>query len=145
MVERSVHIREVRGSSPLLPTTVKTFKKEAVVNTVPKVYTRCLLHTQEVTGSSPVSSTMPLVLPQKESPVLEILDLLFEPELRRRLMVRQMSNGKLFLKYQPELRLRIHNEINLKNDIALLDKLREFLGDSRPSPSLAKEFLSGYY
>ena len=60
-------------------------------------------------------------------------------------MVRQMSNDELFLKYQPELRLKIHNQINLKNDIALLDKFREFLGDSRPSPSLAKEFLSGCY
>ena len=60
-------------------------------------------------------------------------------------MVRQMSNDELFLKYHPELRLRIHNEINLKNDIVLLDKFREFLGDSRPSPSLAREFISGYH
>ena len=60
-------------------------------------------------------------------------------------MVRQMSNDELFLKYQPELRPKIHNEINLKNDIALLDRFREFLGDSRPSPSLAKEFISGYH
>ena len=60
-------------------------------------------------------------------------------------MVRQMSNDELFLKYQPELRLKIHNEINLKSDIALLDKFREFLGDSRPSPSLAREFISGYH
>ncbi|MBA7661547.1 Tyrosine recombinase XerC [subsurface metagenome] len=29
-------------------------------------------------------------------------------------MVRQMFNGELFLKYQPELRLKIHNQINLK-------------------------------
>ncbi len=48
-------------------------------------------------------------------------------------MLRQMSNDELFLKYHPELRIRIHNEINLKNDIALLDKFRKFLGDSRPS------------
>ncbi|MFC1991458.1 tyrosine-type recombinase/integrase [Chloroflexota bacterium] len=60
-------------------------------------------------------------------------------------MVRQMSNDELFLKYQPEMRLKIHNQINLKSDIALLDKFREFLGDSRPSPSLAKEFISGYH
>ena len=60
-------------------------------------------------------------------------------------MVRQMSNDELFLKYHPELRLRIHNEINLKNDITLLDKFRGFLGGSRPSPSLAKEFISGYH
>ncbi|MFC1904907.1 hypothetical protein ACFLXT_04010 [Chloroflexota bacterium] len=46
-----------------------------------------------------------------------------------------MSNDELFLKYHPELRLKIHNEINLKNDIVLLDKFREFLGDSRPSPA----------
>jgi len=60
-------------------------------------------------------------------------------------MVRQMSNDELFLKYHPELRLRIHNEVNLKNDIVLLDKFREFLGNSRPSPSLAREFISGYH
>ena len=60
-------------------------------------------------------------------------------------MVRQLSNEELFLKYQPELLLRIHNEINLKNDIALLDKFRGFLGDCRSSPSLAKEFISGYH
>ena len=73
------------------------------------------------------------------------MDIIFGPELRGRLMVRQMSNDELFLKYQPELRLKIHNEINLKNDIALLDRFRKFLGDSRPSPSLAKEFISGYH
>ena len=56
-----------------------------------------------------------------------------------------MSNDELFLKYRPEMRLKIHNEINLKNDIALLDKFREFLGDERPSPSLAREFISGYH
>ena len=50
-------------------------------------------------------------------------------------MVRQMSNDELFPKYHPELRLRIHNEINLKNDIVLLDKFREFLGDSRLIPA----------
>ncbi|HEY87095.1 MAG TPA: tyrosine-type recombinase/integrase, partial [Dehalococcoidia bacterium] len=60
-------------------------------------------------------------------------------------MVKQMSNDELFLKYQPELLLKIHNEINLKSDIALLDKFRKFLGDSRPSPSLAKEFISRYH
>jgi len=61
---------------------------------------------------------MSLVLLQEESPVLEILELLFGPELRRGLMVRQMFNDELFLKYQPELRLRIHNQINLKTDIS---------------------------
>ncbi|MFC1982930.1 tyrosine-type recombinase/integrase [Chloroflexota bacterium] len=60
-------------------------------------------------------------------------------------MVRQMFNDELFLKYQTELRLKIHNPINLKNDIKLLVKFREFLGDSRPSQSLAKEFISGYH
>jgi site-specific recombinase XerD len=85
------------------------------------------------------------VLLQKESPVLEALEIIFGPELKRRLMVKQMSNDELFLKYQPELLLKIHNEINLKNDIVLLDKFRKFLGDSRPSPSLAKEFISRYH
>jgi len=70
-----------------------------MVDCIPELYNERLLHTQEVTGSNPVSPTMSLVLPQKESPILEILDLLFEPELRRRLMVRQMSNDELFLKY----------------------------------------------
>jgi len=56
-----------------------------------------------------------------------------------------MSNDELFLKYQPELQLKIHNTINLKNDISLLDKFREFLRGSRPSPSLAKEFLARYH
>jgi len=60
-------------------------------------------------------------------------------------MVRQMSNDELFLKYQPELRLKIHNPINLKSDIALLDKFKVFLGNTGPTPSLAKEFISGYY
>ncbi|MFC1957467.1 tyrosine-type recombinase/integrase [Chloroflexota bacterium] len=60
-------------------------------------------------------------------------------------MLRQMSNDELFRSYQPELLLKIHNQINLKNDIALLDKFREFLGDSRPSPLLAREFISRYH
>jgi len=33
----------------------------------------------------------------------------------------------------------------LKNDIALLHRFKDFLGNSRPSPSLAKEFISNYY
>ena len=81
------------------------------------MYIQCLLHTQEVTGSSPVLPTTTPVLLQKESSVLEILEIIFGPELRRRLMVRQMSNDELFLKYHPELRLSIHNEVNLKNDV----------------------------
>ncbi|MBA7680415.1 Tyrosine recombinase XerC [subsurface metagenome] len=56
-----------------------------------------------------------------------------------------MFNDEFFLKYQPELRLKIHNEINLKTNIALLDKFREFFGDSQPSPSLAREFISRYH
>ena len=71
--------------------------------------------------------------------------MIFGPELRRRLMVKQLSNDKLFLEYQPELLLRIHNQLNLKNDIALLAKFKAFLDDSRPSPSLAREFISGYH
>ncbi|MFC1874358.1 tyrosine-type recombinase/integrase [Chloroflexota bacterium] len=60
-------------------------------------------------------------------------------------MVRQLSNDELFKKYEPELKLRIHNQLNLKNDSALLDKFREFLGDAKPSPTLAKEFISLYH
>ncbi len=41
-------------------------------------------------------------------------------------MGRQMSNDEIFLKYQPELLLKIHNEINLKSDIAL-DVYRDFI------------------
>jgi len=104
-----------------------------------------LLHTQEVTGSSPVPPTTSPVLLQQESSVLELLDIIYGPEIKRRLMVRRMSNDELFAKYQPELRLKIHNPINLKSDIALLDKFKVFLGSSGPTPSLAKEFISGYY
>jgi len=82
---------------------------------------------------------------EKEASVLEFLDLLLGPELRRHLKTRQMSNDELFLKYRPELHLKIHNQINLRCDIALLDKFRDFLGDERPSPSLAREFISGYH
>ena len=56
-------------------------------------------------------------------------------------MVKQISNDALFLKYQPELRLKIHNQLNLKNDIALLDKFREFLGDHIPQPRLQTALL----
>ncbi len=52
------------------------------------------------------------VLLKKVPSVFEILDLLLGPQLRRLLMVRQMSNNELFSKYQPELHLKIHNQFN---------------------------------
>ncbi|MFC1904906.1 hypothetical protein ACFLXT_04005 [Chloroflexota bacterium] len=48
---------------------------------------RCLI-TQEATGSSPVPPTTSPVLFQKEPPVLETLEIICGPEIRRRLMVR---------------------------------------------------------
>ena len=111
MVENSSNIREVTGSSPVLPTT------------------------------TPVSAQNKLAEPS----ILELLGILLGSDLRRRYNLRQMPNEEIFNKYYIQLRLRVQNEHNYQSYIYLLEKFRGFLGDRKPVPDLAREFVAGYF
>ncbi|MFC1957895.1 hypothetical protein ACFLX0_03675 [Chloroflexota bacterium] len=52
-----------------------------------------LILTSYLRRSSPVPPTISPVLFQKDSPVLEILELLYGPELKRRLIVEQLEEA----------------------------------------------------
>ena len=58
--------------------------------------------------------------------------------------MKQLSNEELFTSYLAELKLRLRNAKNLKNEINLLIKFKEGLEGLPPSPDLAKSFLSRY-
>ena len=105
-----------------------------------------LLHTQEVTGSSPVSPTI-----EEKTPVLtddlslrELLEMLLTPEVKRKLRLRNLNGDELFLLYDSDLKLKIHNPRNLDNERRLLLKFRQYLNNFPPSPELAKGFLAQY-
>lgn len=103
-----------------------------------------MLHTQEVTGSSPVPPTLASVHITEELGLREILEVLLGTEGRRRLQLRHKTNRELFTLYQSELILRIRNTRNLENERRLLGKLAKYLGDYPPSVQLAKGFLAQY-
>jgi integrase/recombinase XerD len=102
-----------------------------------------LLHTQEVTGSSPVPPTTVAVL-SGEPGLRELLEALLGPEGRRRLALKNKTNDELFALYEAELILKIHNTRNLETDRRLLTKFHSYLNDSSPSPELAKGFISQF-
>jgi len=102
-----------------------------------------LLHTQEVTGSNPVSPILASVL-NEELGLRELLEVLLGPEGRRRLELRHKTNEELFTLYDSELILRTRNIRNLDNERRLLDKLHQYLNSYPPSVALAKGFLAQY-
>lgn len=99
-----------------------------------------MLHTQEVTGSSPVLPTIASVLNEEPS-VRELLELLLTSEARRRLRLRNKTNEELFTLFQAELLLKVHNPRNLQSEIRLLAKFQEHLGEAPPTPERARQFL----
>jgi len=115
----------------------------AVIGQVASRLLSSLLHTQEVTGSSPVSPTLASVL-SEELGLRELLEVLLGPEGRRRLELRHKTNRELFSLYNAELLLRVHNARNLDNERRLLVKFHEYLNSYPPSPELAKGFLTQY-
>ena len=58
--------------------------------------------------------------------------------------LRNLPNDKLFTLYKAELILRIRNEKNLRNILALLTQFKDYLGEYPPSEQLAKGFLAQY-
>jgi len=102
-----------------------------------------LLHTQEVTGSSPVPPTIAPLL-NEELGLRELLETLLGPEGRRKLRLRTKSNDELFILYDSDLMLRVHNARTLDNERRLLAKFHGYLNNFPPSPELAKGFLSQY-
>jgi len=102
-----------------------------------------LLHTQEVTGSSPVPPILALVL-SEELGLRELFEALLGTEGRRRLALRHKTNPELFALYDSELILRIRNARNLDNERRLLAKFHQHLNGFPPSVELAKGFLAGY-
>ncbi|MBT7092424.1 MAG: tyrosine-type recombinase/integrase [Bacteroidetes bacterium] len=75
---------------------------------------------------------------------MNLLEAFLGPEGRRRLMLRQLDNEKLFTLYDSDLVLRLHNEKNLKDTRKILAEFKRFLGDRKPSGDLAKSYLSQY-
>jgi hypothetical protein len=74
----------------------------------------------------------------------ELLEELLGPEGRRRLALKSKTNEELFTLYDAELILKVHNTRNLENERRLLTKFHSYLNGSKPSPELAKGFLSQY-
>ncbi len=102
-----------------------------------------MLHTQEVTGSSPVLPTISSVL-SEELPLRELLEGLLGPEGRRRLELKHMTNDQLFTLYESELMLRVRNARNLTYTKQVLARFKDYIGDYPPSPQLAKGFLAQF-
>jgi hypothetical protein len=63
------------------------------------------------------------------------------PEGRRRLMLRQLDNEKLFTLYDSDLVLRLHNTRNLKDTRKILPEFKHFLNEQKPSTDLVKSYL----
>ena len=76
--------------------------------------------------------------------VIELLISSMDPDYKRRLELRQMSNHELFQRYDNELVLRLHSAKNLRDTRNKLSEFREYLNDRPPSPDLAKAFLTRY-
>ena len=102
-----------------------------------------MLHTQEVTGSSPVPPILASVL-SEELGLRELLEALLGPEGRRKLSLMTKTNQELFTLYDSELVLKVHNARTLASDRSLLSKFHEFISDYPASPQLAKSFLAQY-
>ena len=58
--------------------------------------------------------------------------------------MRQLNNEKLFILYDTDLVLRLHNEKNLKDTRRVLSEFKNLLNGRKPSGDLAKLFLSRY-
>ncbi len=103
-----------------------------------------MLHTQEVTGSNPVSPTIAPVL-SEELGLRELLEALLGTEGRRKLTLRHKTNPELFMLYDNELVLRIRNARNLDNERRLPDKFHQYLNGFPSSVELAKRFFTSKY
>ncbi len=62
------------------------------------------------------------------------------PEGKRRLKLRNLPNSELFVLYNSDLVLRLHNSKNLSDTSKLLARFQKHLGNYPPSPELAKSF-----
>jgi len=97
----------------------------------------------EVGGSNPPISTKASVL-SEELGLRELLEELLGPEGRRRLALKNKTNEELFTLYDAELILKGRSAKNLEMERQILTKFHSYLNDSKPSPELAKGFLSQY-
>ena len=80
----------------------------------------------------------------EELGIRELLETLLTPDMKRKLKLRRLPNGDLFLLYKDELRLRRRNDKDFRDTTRVLEKFHDFLGEMPPSPELAKSFLTGY-
>jgi len=76
--------------------------------------------------------------------VIELLISSIDPDYKRRLELRQMSNHELFQRYDNELVLRLHSAKNLRDTRNKLSEFRGYFDERPPSPDLAKAFLTRY-
>jgi len=67
-----------------------------------------------------------------------------DPDLTRRLELKQMSNHELSQRYDIELVLRLNNPKNLRDTRNRLAEFEEYLDGHPPLPDLAKAFLTRY-
>jgi hypothetical protein len=74
----------------------------------------------------------------------ELLEELLGPEGRRRLALKNKTNEELFTLYDAELVLKGGSTKNLEMTRQILTKFHSYLKGSKPSPDLAKGFLSQY-
>jgi integrase/recombinase XerD len=97
----------------------------------------------EVGGSNPPISTKTAVLFEALG-LRELLEELLGPEGRRRLALKNKTNEELFTLYDAELILKGSSAKNLEMTRQILTKFHSYLQGSKPSPELAKGFLSQY-
>jgi len=63
---------------------------------------------------------------------------------RRLLELKQKSNRELFALYEGELAFRHHSKKGLEEATRVIRQFRDFIGESPPSPELAKSFLAQF-
>jgi len=114
----------------------------AVGGDIAQLGERCL-RMAEVGGSNPPISTKTAVLSEALG-LRELLEELLGPEGRRRLALKNKTNEELFTLYDAELILKGSSAKNLEMTRQILTKFHSYLQGSKPSPELAKGFLSQY-
>ena len=54
------------------------------------------------------------------------------------------SNAEIFQQYDTELKLKIYNQRNLRQEKSLLRRFQDYLGEQRPTTELDKLFIYQY-
>ena len=103
-------------------------------------------HKPLVVSSNLTAATRVGLLPDslEELSVRELLMMLLGEDMRRKLMLRQLTNQNLFALYDSEIVCRHRSAKGLYEDRRILKHFAEFLGQYPPSPELGKSFLAKF-